>query len=89
MAHLSRRFALYIIINELRCVRFMASLAIQIRQKNTAPKKLLLEIDADQFEKLAANFGFFNPDFLHSLDRAESDFSKNRVKKIRSLKDLR
>ena len=48
-------------------------------------KKIIVEIDADRFEKLAASLGFFNPEFLSSLDRAERDFKAGRVRKILSL----
>lgn len=67
----------------------MASLALTIKQKILNPKRILVELDADRFERLAANLGFFNPDFISSLERAEDDFSKGKVKKIKSLKDLR
>ena len=65
----------------------MASLEFTITQKS--PKKVTIEFDADKFEKLAATFGFFNPEFLKSLDRAEQDIKAGRVKRLRSLKDLR
>lgn len=67
----------------------MASLTLTIKQKNLNSKKILVELDADQFERMAANFGFFNPDFLQSLDRAEGDFRKGKIRRIRSLKDLK
>ncbi len=66
----------------------MASLNITIKEKNRSGKRIV-EIDADQFEKLAAIFGFFNPEFLESLDRAEKDVKAGRVKRLKSLKDLR
>jgi len=46
-------------------------------------------MDADRFEKLAADFGFFSKDFLRSLEQAEKDVKAGRVRKIQSLKDLR
>ena len=48
-------------------------------------KKILVEIDADRFEKLAGSLGFFNPEFLSSLDRAEKDFKAGRIRRILSL----
>ncbi len=66
----------------------MVSLNITIKEKNRSGKRIV-EIDADQFEKLVAIFGFFNPEFLESLDRAEKDVKAGRVKRLRSLKDLR
>lgn len=52
-------------------------------------KKIRIEIDAAQFERLAANLGLFSREFLQSLDRAEREVTQGRVKKLRSLKDLR
>lgn len=66
----------------------MASLNITINPQNNT-RKVLIELDADKFEKLAADFGFFSDDFLKSLNRAEKDYKSNRVRKIGSLKQLR
>ncbi|MBI5401142.1 MAG: hypothetical protein HZB12_03460 [Candidatus Yonathbacteria bacterium] len=52
------------------------------------PKTISVEFDASQFERVAATFGFFNPEFLKSLARSEEDFRKGRVYKFKSLKDL-
>ena len=61
----------------------MASLNITIKPCATrSQKKFLIELDAEKFEKLAADFGFFNSEFLESLDRAEKDYRAGRVKKI-------
>ena len=46
-------------------------------------------IDAEKFERLAASFGLFNPDFLKSVNRAENDYHSGRTKKISSLRSLR
>jgi hypothetical protein len=48
-----------------------------------------VEIDAGQFERLAAQFGFFGDDFLKSIDQAEKDIRAGRVRKIKSLRELR
>ncbi|MDD4989875.1 MAG: hypothetical protein PHW31_01030 [Candidatus Pacebacteria bacterium] len=50
--------------------------------------KISLEIDANKLERLAANFGFFNPDFLRALSKAEKDFACGNFQKIKSLKEL-
>lgn len=65
----------------------MASLDIIIKQKG--PKKVTIEFDADKFEKLAADFGFLNPEIIKRLDKAERDVKAGRIRKIKSLKDLR
>jgi len=67
----------------------MVSLNITIKQNKNRSRKTTIEFDADKFERLAAVFGFFNPEFLKSLARAEKDIKAGRVAKLRSLKDLR
>ncbi|MEK7664166.1 MAG: hypothetical protein AAB340_01840 [Patescibacteria group bacterium] len=67
----------------------MTSLHITIKQNKKRPKKTIVEFDADQFERMAATFGFFNPDFLKSLEESERDFREGRFRKIKSLRDLR
>jgi len=52
-------------------------------------KKIAVEIDAGRFERLAAVFGMFNPGFLKSLARAETDYRTGRTRHVRSLKELR
>ena len=46
-------------------------------------------MDAEKLERFAADFGFFSQEFLKSLDRAEKDYKKGRVQKIKNLKQLR
>ena len=64
----------------------MASLELTIKKRNN---RVLVEMDAERFEKLAADFGFFSEDFLKSLERAEKDAKAGRVRKIKSLRELR
>lgn len=52
------------------------------------PKTISVEFSAAQFEKIAAAFGMFNPDFLKSLTRSESQFRKGQGRKIKSLAEL-
>lgn len=66
----------------------MVSLNITIKQNKNRSKKTI-EFSADEFEKLAALFGMFNPDFLKSLAKSEKDYKEGRVIKFKSLKDLR
>jgi len=49
----------------------------------------VVEMDAEHFERLAADFGLFSRDFLASLARAERDIKADRLTKIKSLKDVR
>jgi hypothetical protein len=64
----------------------MSSLELTIKKRN---HRVLVEMDADQFERLAANFGFFGKEFLDSLERAEKDVKAGRIRKVQSLKQLR
>jgi hypothetical protein len=64
----------------------MSSLELTIKKRN---HRILIEMDADRFETLAADFGFFGKDFLKSLELAEKDVKAGRVRKIQSLKELR
>ena len=52
-------------------------------------KKIFIELDANRLESLASHLGFFNPDFLKSVDRAERDYRAGRVREVRSLSELR
>lgn len=67
----------------------MASLNITIKEKNKKTGKRVVEFDADQFEKLATVFGFFSPEFLKDMEESEKDYKAGRVKRLKSLKDLR
>ena len=67
----------------------MASLTITIKPRLNHPQKILVEMDADKFERLAANLGFFSKEFLKSLDRAEKDYNAGRFRTLKSLKELR
>ena len=64
----------------------MSSLELTIKKRN---HRILVEMDADRFQKLAADFGFFSKDFLKSLEQAEKDVRAGRIRKIDSLKELR
>ena len=64
----------------------MSSLELTIKKRNN---RVLVEMDADRFERLAANLGFFSKEFLNSLERAEKDVKAGRIKKIQSLRQLR
>jgi|GEM_PF-1034501 len=67
----------------------MRSLTVTVQPIVARSRKIRIEVDADKFERLAADFGLFNPDFLRSLDRAEKDARTGRIKKMASLRDLK
>ena len=64
----------------------MSSLELTIKKRNN---QVLVEMNADRFERLAAEFGFFGKEFLKSLERAEKDVKAGRIRKVQSLKQLR
>ena len=64
----------------------MSSLELPIKKRNN---RVLVEMNADRFERLAAEFGFFGKEFLKSLERAEKDVKAGRIRKVQSLKQLR
>lgn len=67
----------------------MSSLSITIKPNMAGRKRVLVELDADKLERMAANFGFFGKDFLESIGRAEQDYRMGNFRKIKSLKALR
>ncbi len=66
----------------------MASLTVIIKPA-ARDRRVRVEMNAEEFERVAASLGFFNPEFLKGLNRAERDYKAGRVKKIKSLKELR
>ncbi|MDP3900010.1 MAG: hypothetical protein Q8Q23_02925 [bacterium] len=67
----------------------MVSLNIAVKTSTKSAKKLIIELDVNKFERIAASFGLFRDDFIDSIQRAEQDYRARRFKKIASLKDLR
>ena len=67
----------------------MNLLSLKIKPKLNHSKNVLIELNVDKFERLAANFGFFSQEFLESLENAEKDYKKGKMRKIKSLKELR
>ena len=67
----------------------MNSLAIAIKPNINSPRKILVELNAEKFERLASSLGFFNTEFLESLEKAEKDEKQGKIRKIKSLKELR
>ena len=51
--------------------------------------RYIVEFDAIRLEQLAAACGWFHPDFLESVDRAEADIRAGRVKELKSFRDFR
>ena len=57
-------------------------------QPKTNGRKVVVEMDADRFERLGAALGLFKQEFLESLGRAEREAVRGKLTRLRSLKDL-
>ncbi|OGZ99209.1 MAG: hypothetical protein A3G49_05665 [Candidatus Sungbacteria bacterium RIFCSPLOWO2_12_FULL_41_11] len=51
-------------------------------------RKIRVDIDLDQWEKLADVFGFYQPSFLKTLKQSLKESGNGKVRKIGSLKEL-
>ena len=64
-----------------------AMTTLAIIQKPSA-RKITVEVNLDQWEKLADTFGFYKPEFIKTLKQSIKESRAGRVRKIESLKDL-
>ncbi|MBI2023211.1 hypothetical protein HYT01_01450 [Candidatus Giovannonibacteria bacterium] len=64
----------------------MATITIK---KKPHSKQFTIKMDAEKFERLAANLGFFNADFLDSVARSEREINTGKTKRLQSLKKFR
>lgn len=55
----------------------------------SSSKKLRIEIDVEQWERIASSLGLFRKEFLESLDRAEREIAQGKGRRLKSLRDLR
>ena len=67
----------------------MATLNLTIRPRQAESRKFIVELDADRFERLAADLGLFSRAFLASIERAEQEVAQGKARRLRSLRDLR
>jgi hypothetical protein len=58
-------------------------------ERKPRSQRVVVEIDAEKLERLAATLGLFNEEFLKSLSRSERDIALSRTKRLRSLRELR
>lgn len=68
-------------------VNMMAT--VTILNKPSSHKKATVEIDLNQWEKLADVFGLYNPHFLKSLGKSLKESKQGKVHEVRSLRELR
>lgn len=67
----------------------MASMPITVEKKQKKSAKYVVEFNALSLERLAAACGWYHPEFVTSIERAERDIKAGRVKRLRSFRDLR
>ncbi len=67
----------------------MNALTLTIRSPVRRERKVSVELDAERFERLAADLGLFNSEFVASIERAEKEIREDKVRRLQSLKDLR
>ena len=58
---------------------------IKTEDKN---KTFSISFDLKKFEKVASVFGFYNQDFLNSLEKSEKDIKNKRFSPAKSLKEM-
>ncbi|MBI4137906.1 MAG: hypothetical protein HY472_01515 [Candidatus Sungbacteria bacterium] len=51
-------------------------------------RKVRVEIDLDQWERLADALGFYNASFIRTLEKSLKESNAGRVRSIESLRDL-
>ncbi|MBI2454463.1 MAG: hypothetical protein HYV54_02755 [Parcubacteria group bacterium] len=57
--------------------------------KKPGAEKINIEIDVNRWEKIADALGFYKKTFLKTLDKSIKESKSGRVRKIRSLSELR
>ncbi len=67
-------------------MKLMATITVERKPKS---KRIIVEIDADKLERLAASLGLPSPGFLHSIARSEKDITLGKTRRLRSLRELR
>jgi hypothetical protein len=64
----------------------MATITVERKPKS---KRIIVEIDADRLERLAASLGLFSASFLGSISRSEKEIALGKTTRLRSLRELR
>jgi hypothetical protein len=64
----------------------MATITVEKKPKS---KRIVVEIDADKLERLAASLGLFSSSFLDSIARSEKEIALGKTARLRRLRDLR
>jgi hypothetical protein len=64
----------------------MATITVERKPKS---KRIIVEIDADRLERLAASLGLLSSSFLDSILRSEKEIALGKTKRLRNLRELR
>jgi len=64
----------------------MATITVERKPKS---KRVVVEIDADRLERLAASLGLFSSSFLDSVTRSEKEIALRKSKRLHNLRELR
>lgn len=64
----------------------MATLTIE---KKPRSGKYIVEIDVRAWERIGAELGLYNHDFIKSLERSELEIALGKTKRLKSFRDLR
>jgi hypothetical protein len=67
-------------------MKVMATITVERKPKS---KRIIVEIDADKLERLAASLGLFSSSFLDSMSRSEKEIALGKTKRLRNLRELR
>lgn len=67
----------------------MASPLLTINIPQQKSRKVRVEINPERFERLAANLGLFQKEFLESVARAENEIAAGKTRRLSDLRDLR
>jgi hypothetical protein len=64
----------------------VATITLERKPKS---KLIIVEIDADKLERLAASLGLFSSSLLGSISRSEREIALRKTKRLRDLRELR
>jgi len=67
-------------------MKSMATITLATKPKS---KRIIVEIDADRLERLAASLGLLSQNFLDSISRSEEQLASAKTTRLRSLRELR
>ncbi len=63
--------------------------SLTITAKPAAKRRITIELDANRFERLAADLGLLRKEFIDSVDHAEQEIVQGKARRLHSLKDFR